>query len=295
MNGPAVTWLADRRRLHMNHGPIDLIVEAFGAEVERQAAYTQAANRFGTVLEELVTELPLLRQPVSEASRTLRFSTARRMEEAARSHAPTFVTPMAAVAGGVADEMLTALVAGRRLRRAYVNNGGDVALYLAPGEHMDAAIAGTGHGFADHLAISAEDSVRGIATSGWRGRSHSLGIADAVTVLAENAAQADVAATLIANVVDLPGHPGIARVPASQIDPDSDLGDRLVTQDVGPFSDVEVAAALERGLATANAMAERGLIHSAALFLRGESRICGPLAAAGGSAYKLSWRTVCHV
>ena len=50
--------------------------------------------------------------------------------------------------------------------------------------------------------------MRGIATSGWRGRSFSLGIADAVTVLAATAAEADAAATMIANAVDLPGHPG---------------------------------------------------------------------------------------
>ena len=51
--------------------------------------------------------------------------------------------------------------------------------------------------------------MRGIATSGWRGRSFSLGIADAVTVLAATAAEADAAATVIANAVDLPGHPAI--------------------------------------------------------------------------------------
>ena len=66
--------------------------------------------------------------------------------------------------------------------------------------------------------------MRGIATSGWRGRSFSLGIADAVTVLADRAAAADAAATIIANAVDLPGHPAIVRVPACELAPDSDLG-----------------------------------------------------------------------
>ena len=96
------------------------------------------------------------------------------------------------------------------LDKAYVNNGGDIALHLAPGA-VDAtpAIAGTGHGLADRVIIRADDPVRGIATSGWRGRSFSLGIADAVTVLARTAAEADAAATMIANAVDLPGHPAI--------------------------------------------------------------------------------------
>src|SRR5690606_18734999 len=223
---------------------------------------------------------------VGERPRKLRFSTARRMEIAAARHFPIFVTPMAAVAGAVADEVLAAMFAGRKLDPAYVNDGGDIAFFLAPGESMKAAIAGTGHGFADRITINAADPVRGIATSGWRGRSHSLGIADAVTVLAQDGAAADVAATLIANAVDLPAHPAIKRVPASQIDPESDLGDRLVTQDVGRLTAEEVATALERGVAVAHDMARRQLIHSAALFLQAESRVCGALAIGEGGLYK---------
>ena len=48
------------------------------------------------------------------------------------------------------------------------------------------------------LAAVTGSPVRGVATSGWRGRSHSLGIADSVTVLAATAAMADAAATVIA-------------------------------------------------------------------------------------------------
>ena len=87
--------------------------------------------------------------------------------------------------------------------------------------------------FRHRHAATRSQPVRGIATSGWRGRSFSLGIADAVTVLADRAAMADAAATIIANAVDLPGHPGVVRVPARDLAPDSDLGDRLVTQGVG--------------------------------------------------------------
>lgn len=275
MNGPQIAWLPDRRRLHMNHGPIDLIVEAFGSEDERRQAYRQAAARFQTILHELVSELTELRRPIRERARSFDGPTAQRMERAAVRHFPAFVTPMAAVAGAVADQVLAAMVAGRWLEKAYVNDGGDIALFLALGQGMNAAIAGTGHGFADRLTIRAEDRARGIATSGWRGRSHSLGIADAVTVLAADGASADVAATLIANAVDLPGHPAIERVPASSIDPDSDLGERLVTQDVGPLSAQDIATALDAGLAVAEDFRRGGLIEGAALFLGGESRISG--------------------
>lgn len=276
MSEAKIAWLPDGRRLHMNHGPIDLIVEAFGAQSERRAAYAQAAVRFRTILDELVAELPELRKPVEPCAAS-RFNgpAARRMAAACAAFAGTFITPMAAVAGGVADEMLAALVAGRNLDRAYVNDGGDIAVHLAPARSMRLAIAGTGHGFADRIEIDAASFVRGVATSGWRGRSFSLGIADAVTVLARSGAAADAAATIVANAVDLPGHPAVMRKPADEMAPDSDLGARPVTVDVGPLAPAEVARALDRGLAAAEDLRRRGLIEAAALFLAGEARVCG--------------------
>jgi ApbE superfamily uncharacterized protein (UPF0280 family) len=198
MNGPQAGYLADGRRLHLNHGPIDLIIEAFGAEDERRAAYAQAVSRFQTILAELVEELPDLRRAAGQTPRAFRGSTARRMEVAVSPLAERFITPMASVAGSVADEILAAMIEGRNLEKAYVNNGGDIALHLAEGQSLTLAVAGTGHGFADRAVISTADPVRGVATSGWRGRSFSLGIADAVTVLAKNGAAADAAATIIA-------------------------------------------------------------------------------------------------
>ena len=126
-------------------------------------------------------------------------------------------------------------------------------------------------------AAASADGIGGIATSGRQGRSFSLGIADSVTVLARDAAGADAAATLIANAVDLPGHPAIRRTPARALDPDSDLGDRPVTTAVGPLEPDEVAAALAAGRACAEAMRRRGLIHDAALMLRGRGRRARPL------------------
>ncbi len=279
-SGPQIRWLPDGRRLHMNHGPIDLIVQAFGDPAEIAAGYEQAAARFGTILEELVAELPDLRRPTApDAPRAFAGPAARRMEAACAPLAGVFLTPMAAVAGAVADEVLASMVAGRLLARAYVNNGGDIAIHLSHGEAMTFAIAGTGPGtgpgFADRVAIDAASPVRGVATSGWRGRSFSLGIADAVTVLARSGAEADAAATIIANAVDLPGHPAIRRRPADELAPDSDLGNRAVTIEVGPLSAAEIAQALQAGLAVAEALRRRGLIEGAALFLGGEARVCG--------------------
>jgi uncharacterized protein len=188
---------------------------------------------------------------------------------------------MAAVAGSVADEIMAAMTGAAELDKAYVNDGGDIAIHLTGDASLTAAIAGTGHDFADRLAIHAHDPVRGIATSGWRGRSFSLGIADAVTVLAKDAAAADAAATLIANAVDLPGHPAIKREPANELAPDSDLGMRLVTTGVGKLGAGEIRQALERGAAVAEDYRRRGLIHSAALFLARETVVAGNVARLG--------------
>ncbi|MCV0395076.1 MAG: UPF0280 family protein [Rhizobiaceae bacterium] len=281
MNGPQTVWLPDGR-LHLNHGPIDLIVEAFGEAEEVAAAFRQAIARFETVLDELVAELPALRRPSSATPRRFDGRMAASMEAAACRLAAqdAFVTPMAAVAGAVADEVLAALVVRRRLDRAYVNDGGDTAFFLAPGRSITAAIAGTTNGIPDRVTIRHGDPVRGLATSGWRGRSHSLGIADAVTVLARNAAEADAAATLIANAVDLPGSPKIERRPARELAPDSDLGERLVTVGVAALSRSEVDDALRRGFALAERYRRQGLIEAAALFLAGQAMASGTMPSA---------------
>ena len=267
MSGPQHAMLPDGRRLHLQHGPIDLIVDAEGPG--REAALRAAAARFDSVLEGLVGELPLLRSPVGARPAG---AIARRMHAVTAPFAPAFITPMAAVAGAVAETVLAEMTAAGDLSRAYVNNGGDVALHLAPGRSFTAAIAGGAPG---RVEIAADSPVRGIATSGRHGRSHSLGIADSVTVLAATAAQADAAATMIANAVDLPGSAKVIRQPASELAPDSDLGDRPVTMEVAPLAASEIDRALRRGQSYAETCLSRGLIHAALLTLAGETRPCG--------------------
>lgn len=269
MTGPVARLLPDGERLHLQHGPIDLII---GADGQRDLAFRAAWARFGTILAELVAELAILRREVGEMPLG---TTAQRMVRAAQPHAPVFVTPMAAVAGAVAEEVLAAMTTASHLRRAFVNNGGDIAFHLAEGERFRMAIAGLDGGTLGRVDVSQSDEARGIATSGQGGRSLSLGIASAVTVLARTAAQADVAATLIANAVDLPGHRAIRRAPANSLQPDSDLGDRLVVTHVGPLTDTETATALDRGVGTARSICARGLALSCALFLNGQSRLIG--------------------
>ncbi len=278
IRAPHVRFLADGRRLHLQDGPIDLVVQAFGADEEVQRAYQAAIEKFTGLLDALCDELPGLRAQADASGTRLRGRIARRMFAAVAPFADEcFITPMAAVAGAVAEEILGAMTAAADLDRAYVNNGGDIALHLAPGQRFTVGLVDRPDkpSLIGTTVIEAEQRSRGIATSGRHGRSFSLGIADAVTVLAATAAQADAAATIIANAVDLPGHPAVTRVPACELQPDNDLGDRLVTRNVAEMSRPDVDMALDAGAAMAERLVAHRLIDGAALRLQGESRSIG--------------------
>jgi ApbE superfamily uncharacterized protein (UPF0280 family) len=279
-----VQRLADGR-LHLQDGPIDLVIGADGAGAER--AYTAATRRFAGVLDELCEELPLLRAETDPAGLP-RGDVARRMAWAVRPFAgKVFITPMAAVAGAVADEILAAMCAATQIERAFVNNGGDIAVHLREGRRFRVGLVDRPDhpSLFGHATLEAGDGVGGLATSGWRGRSFSLGIADAVTVMAADAAAADAAATLIANAVDLPDHPAVTRERANALHPESDLGARLVTRHVGHLVPGDVEQALAAGLRCADSLLAEGLILAAALHLQGETRVAGrclaPLPASG--------------
>lgn len=274
---PTAAWLnGTSRRLHLQHGPIDLVIEAFGDATAVQHAYEQAVGRFQDILAVLVGELAELRRPLTAAHPLFRGPVARRMAAACWPYRDVYITPMAAVAGSVADEILSAMLRGNHLSRAYVNNGGDIAFHLAAGETLRAVVVcNPDLPHLDAIAtLDAGQPARGIATSGWRGRSFSLGIADAVTVLAENAAMADAAATIIANAVNA-DHTMIQRQPAHTLRDDSDLGALPVTVSVGTLPIFAVNEALSAGVARAQDLRRSGLIQAAFLSLQGESRMVG--------------------
>lgn len=285
-------------RWHLNHGPIDIVAEAHGEAAAVAAAHESAWQRFGTVLGELVAELPLLRQPVGAAC-PLQGRIVRRMWQACAPFRAGFITPMAAVAGAVAQELI-ACYERPGVERAWINNGGDIALHLAPGQSARVGL------FADlarfdpsdgaplatdgQFEIGAALPVRGIATSGWRGRSFSLGIADSVTVLAATAAQADAAATVIANAVNV-DDPGIHRLPASACKDDSDLGDIPVTTGVDILAPAQVRRALDAGAARAAALQRGGLVWSVVLVCQGQWRLVEPLSSQDPGAPRLAHRS----
>ena len=201
-------------------------------------------------------------------------------------HRAQFITPMAAVAGAVADEVLAAMQAGRSLTRAYVNNGGDIAVYLSPGTSV---FGRRGERSRPAGARRSDRPRRRPACA----RHGDLGLARALALVrlspmrsrcsAVSAAAADAAATLIANAVNV-DHPAIERAPATSLREESDLGARPVTVAVGPLPAHAKAEALDAGLAEARAMQRAGLIESARLALQGESRTLAPVETGGAAS-----------
>ena len=286
--------LLDDGRWHFQHGPIDIVLQLAGEPQACADALENTWQRFEQILPELVSELRFLRRPISELTQhSFSHSVAQRMHRAAAQAAQSglassdgFITPMAAVAGSVAQALLPTL-SQPGVDKAFVNNGGDIALHLQAGESWrvgvvtDLAKALTGMQTHELVVdgafvIDADMPVRGIATSGWQGRSLSFGIADSVTVLAGTAAQADVAATLIANAVNM-DDPRIQRRPADSLRDDTDLGARLVTVDVPRLSEAQIQQALQLGLDCARDMQARGLIYAALLSCQGHAVVAESL------------------
>ena len=283
---PVIQKLSDDR-LQLRHGPIRVVLKAWGDPETVRKAQRLVTRHFPKILPELGEELTALRMPSDGKAAAFKSITAQRMADAAAPFADVFVTPMAAVAGAVAEEILRIMMSAGPLDKAYVNDGGDIALYVGPGQSLTFGIAGdfslgSTPVLNGTLTIDDAFALQGIATSGAQGRSFSLGIADSVTVLAKTAGVADVAATLIANAVNIE-RPTIKREKARSLDPDSDLGDQLVTTEVGRLKTEDIDIALDAGLVRAQDYLNRGLIAGACLMLRGESRVIGaPLATLEG-------------
>jgi ApbE superfamily uncharacterized protein (UPF0280 family) len=272
---PVRARLADGR-WHFQHGPIDLVISVDGDGVACATAVETCWTAFSRVLDELVKELPDLRRQARSGQRAHGPVADRMVVACGRFATSRFITPMAAVAGAVADELISSFqIEG--VRRASINNGGDIAFHLQGREQYRVGVFSnidhppqdpSGRSLDGSFLVTGSMPLRGIATSGWRGRSFSLGVADSVTVLARAAADADAAATLIANAVNCED-PRIVRKPANTLKDDSDLGDRLVTVAVPALAGSDIASALAAGRQEAEHWLRQGIIYAAALFLQG--------------------------
>ena len=282
---PQIALLADGKRLHLQDGPIDLIVEARGTEASVRAAYDAAAQRFTGLLDELCEELTELRKAADPARCSLKGIVARRMHAAVAPFATAeFITPMAAVAGSVAEEILAAMLRVAPLDRAYVNNGGDIALHLTGREQFSVGLMDRPdcQGVMRTMTIDADDAIRGVATSGRHGRSFSLGIADAVTVLARTAC-ASRCRRHHHRQCRRSARPsrGSSACRPTNCSPTAISARGSSPATSAPLSADEIETALEAGARRARQLLAAGLIEGAALRLLGETVVVGAKGIAG--------------
>ncbi len=241
-------------------GPMTLTVSAWEGGLARPVIAAKAGAVALESLRRLADFQKYLKLPVTELpDRGRRPAVVVRATEAVRAVAEVTgvaLTPLAAVAGAVADEVADAAVRFGA-DRVVVNNGGDVALRLGPGQEVTVGLPLRPGGPLWHrLLIRHDQGGGGVATSGWQGRSFSPGVADQSSVWGETAALADAAATALAGLTTVDAA-GVRRLPASTLDPDTDLGSTQVTVDVSGLSRQDADAALSSGEAAAREMMSR--------------------------------------
>lgn len=228
----------------------------------------QAEKFVHKLLEELMPCLEPAKRPLGEAdtfSATLP-PVLLAMYAAVKASGDFTLTPMAAVAGSFADAVADFLV-GLGAARVIVNNGGDIALRLSAG--AEPVVVGLNPGLQDKgcshtFSVEADSGIRGIATSGLGGRGFTLGVASAVTVLAQCSSVADACATSIANSTTV-NHPAIVRMPAEKLDPQTDIRGQLVTVAVPSLELKAYEEALQSGITRAQQLLDRGIIGGAAI------------------------------
>jgi ApbE superfamily uncharacterized protein (UPF0280 family) len=177
--------------------------------VHKEAVFRICCERYAIVTAEIITQRRILERYIDTHPEFLRAlepvtplsgapEVARRMARAAQL---TGVGPMAAVAGAMAQLVVEAAIdAGAS--EVIVENGGDI--YIQADSPVTIVLHTGAAKIGDSLAFSIQPQDTPLAicsSSGKMGHSMSLGECDLATVVAKDAALADAAATLAANLV----------------------------------------------------------------------------------------------
>lgn len=193
-----------------------------------------------------------------------------RMITATRATKDSSLTPMAAVAGSISDEVADFLFQRKDITKVIANNGGDIAIRLRGNDSVTVGgkVGLEEAGLSYTFAIGVNDGIAGVATSGLGGRSFTKGIASAAMALASSAALADAAVTVLGNATNI-SDSQIERRLAGELDPDTDIYDELVTVKVGYLEEEKIEDALSNGLAEASRLQKEGKILGALLVVKG--------------------------
>ncbi len=181
------------------------------------------------------------------------------------------LTPMAAVAGTIADAVADFLVQ-RGMTRVVVNNGGDIAIRLEGEASVTIGIKDrvNDRDITGNVTLDSSNPTWGVATSGLGGRSFTRGIASAVTVIAKNASVADAAATSVANHSFIE-HEQVIQQRAKDLDPQTDIPNALVTTKAGPLPVEKRDLGLVQALQRAEELVAQDLIYGAFVAIQGKN------------------------
>lgn len=251
-------------------GPMRLVITASVGKVPQPEMGMRAAEESFLYLERIARLRHLLGRGVPNNSQAIDDLLAKEMVRSVMSTGDKDLTPMAAVAGTIADAVADFLYE-RGMTKVIVNNGGDVSVRLRGGEPVRVGIRPVVREEAcSHVVqLDSERSSWGIASSGLGGRSFTRGVASAVTIMAETASIADAAATAIANASFIEDEHVIQR-PAEEIDPDTDIPGIPVTVSVGPLSKEKKSRALSSAMEKTANLVRKQIILGAFVAVDGE-------------------------
>ena len=261
--------IIEDNKLFIENGPTNILAEAFS--LEKKDIYNLICEYSSKFLEDLSLEIEILKKPTYENNRFIS-EIANTMFNSTKLFLPKFITPMASVAGSISELLLLKVLEKFNVNKIYINNGGDISLYITKNEKFNFSIGGE-TGFI--VEYSDMDGLGGIATSGWKGRSFSMGIADSVTVIAEKASVADAAATIICNHIDLEDSKKVKKVIANDLYENTDLNNKLITVSVEDLTESEIKEAILKGKAISEYFIAKKIIKSVIINLQNNILILG--------------------
>jgi len=251
-------------------GPMRLTISVFLGKLPQPDMAVRAAEKAFAFLEAVAEERGNLGRPFRRLLHEENSALVNRMVESVSAVGDEDLTPMASVAGTIADEVADFLFQ-RGMTKVVVENGGDISVRFSGDEWITVGIRPSVDApeISHVITLDSSRASWGVATSGLGGRSLTRGIASAATVMAETASLADAAATAVANA-SFVEDPQVVRRPAEEVDPYTDIRGFLVTVKVGQISEAKRTLALEQALRRAEALVSRNVILGAFVAVQGE-------------------------
>jgi len=253
----------------VEYGPVFMVIEAYSSGAPITKAALAGGKKAVQLLDELSGHLEVARKPAPLVEPNEAYpQVLNLMISKVKVLRDEEYTPMAAVAGAFSD-LVKQEVTEKGGRTVIVNNGGDISLEIEEGRSIKAGIIrDLATGECSHtLEVTSFSGIKGIATSGFGGRSLTKGVASAVSTFSNSCALADVAATAIANATYV-DNSQVDRCKAEELDYHTDLTGQLVTNWVGELDEKAKEAALTRGFQRAQELYKESIINGVAIYVK---------------------------